>query len=198
MDPGAITHPRHICLALVLATLGCTINPASARAQPASSERDSSAPAAAPQPLTSEEGFPEAQAVPGDYYTSPLKKLGTDLLLGSYFIGFATSAIYLAAVYPVQAVSGSSKLEPVMLWLLVPIAGPWFAQSRASVASKPFWRAVLIGDGILQAGGLVIGLIGAALSGTRTLDPEPAARVSLKLGVAGAGLTGVTLSIHNM
>ena len=133
------------------------------------------------------------------YYTSPLKKLGTDLFVGSYVLNIFVSFAYLAVVYPVQALFGHSKVETVTLWMLVPIAGPWFAQYEDSVKSKPFWRVVLIGDAALQATGLVLGLIGIALSGKRELHPKAAdSAVELRLGTPGDGLAGLTLSVHTL
>lgn len=146
-----------------------------------------------PQPIG---GGPEP--VGSYYYNSPLKQFGSDLLVGSYALNLFVSIAYLAVVYPLQALFGSNKVEPVMLWMLLPIAGPWFAQYEDSVKSKPFWRVVLIGDAALQASGVLVGLIGLALSGERARKPRAASGVELRLGAQGAGLAGVTLSIHTL
>lgn len=150
-------------------------------------------PADMPQPIG---GGPEL--VGSYYYNSPLKQFGSDLLVGSYALNLLVSIAYLAVVYPLQALFGSNKVEPVMLWNLLPIVGPWFAQYEDSVKSKPFWRVVLIGDAALQATGAVVGLIGLALSGERTRRPRAASAVELRLGAQGAGLAGVTLSVHTL
>lgn len=131
----------------------------------------------------------------GEIYTSPLQTIGIDVGLGSYAIGAAASLIYLAFVYPFQALFGSSKVEPVMPWLLLPIVGPWMAQYTSPVEHKPFWRGVLIADAGLQAGGLVIGLIGYALSGRRP-PPSERAGIELKLGAAGCRGLGLTLAVR--
>lgn len=138
------------------------------------------------------------QLVGSYYYTSPLKKFGTDLLVGVYALNVLVSIAYLAVVYPLQKLFGSTSLDPVMLWMLVPIAGPWFAQYEDSAKDKPLLRAILIGDAALQATGVVVGLIGLALSGKRQLRPETEGDVQLKLGAQGAGLAGVTLSIRTL
>lgn len=132
------------------------------------------------------------------YYTSPVETFGTDLFLGSYVLSALVSVVYLAVVYPLQALFGSNKVEPVMLWMLLPVVGPWFAQYEDSVKSKPFWRVVLVGDAALQAAGVVVGLIGYCLSGRRPIRPTRASAVELKLGVEGAGLAGLTLSVHTL
>lgn len=125
----------------------------------------------------------------GEYYTSPLKKLGTDLALAPYAIGAFSSLIYLAVVYPVQALFGSSHVEGVMPWLLVPIVGPWMAQYTRHVKDKPVWRAVLIGDAALQATGLVLGVLGELLSGWREAPPRTETGLQLQLGPGGVTLT---------
>jgi hypothetical protein len=211
MDHGSIFDCHRISIALAFAALGCVVCSATVSAQapppPAAAAAVQSDPASADAPES--ELANEARPMPktigggpepvrGEYYTSPLKKFGSDFFLGSYILSAVVSAIYLAFVYPVQALSGHSKVEPVMLWLFVPIAGPLFAQTRASVESKPFWRVVLIGDAALQASGLVLGLIGTALSGRRSLEPRATSRIDVRLGVAGAGLAGVTLSVHTL
>lgn len=132
------------------------------------------------------------------YYTSPLKKVGSDLFFGVYALNAFVSLGYLASVYPIRAISGSSKVEPVLLWMLLPIVGPWFAQYEDSVKSKLFWRVVLIGDSALQVGGIVVGLIGLALSGKRKFSQRADSGIELNLGVAGGGLAGLTLSVHNL
>lgn len=132
------------------------------------------------------------------YYTSPVETFGTNLFLTPYVLGALVSVVYLAVVYPLQALFGSNKVEPVMLWMLLPVAGPWFAQYEDSVKSKPFWRVVLVGDAALQAAGVVVGLIGWCLSGRRPIRPTQASAIELKLGVEGAGLTGLTLSVQTM
>jgi len=132
------------------------------------------------------------------YYTSPVQTFGTDLFLGTYVLGALASFVYLAVVYPLQALFGSNKVEPVMLWMLLPVVGPWFAQYEDSVRSKPFWRVVLVGDAALQAAGVVVGLIGYALSGRRPIRPARATSIELKLGAAGAGLAGLTLTVQTL
>ncbi|HEY2736535.1 MAG TPA: hypothetical protein VGI70_21190, partial [Polyangiales bacterium] len=117
----------------------------------------------------------------GEDYESPLKTIGIGLGGGSYVLSAGISLIYLVVVYPLQALFGSNKVEPVTLWLLLPIAGPWLAQYEDGVKNKPVWRGVLIGDAALQATGLVLGVIGAALSGRRNSAAESARGVELKL-----------------
>lgn len=171
--------------------------------------QDSSAPLPAaepePQPTAAEPGD-ESRPMPttiggmpgpprGEMYTSPLQTIGVDIGLGTYALGAAASLIYLVFVYPLQALFGSSKVEPILLWMLLPIAGPWMAQYEDSVKAKPFWRGVLIADAALQASGLVLGLIGYALSGRRPLAPTHAA-LELNVGVAGSRGLGLTLSVH--
>jgi hypothetical protein len=210
MADGSISRKLRVCGVLVLAAVGCMFSAESVRAQAAALpiEADELPPGAVDEPVqrqssqwsnqpvqppTTIGGAPEP-ARTEYYYNSPLKKIGSDLLFGGYALSVIVSVAYLAVVYPLQALFGSNKVEPVMLWMLLPIAGPWFAQYEDSVRSKPFWRVVLIGDSVLQASGIVVGLIGLALSGTRKLEAQSASRIRLNLGVAGAGPTGVTLS----
>jgi hypothetical protein len=141
-------------------------------------------------------GMPEDPR--GEEYTSPLKTLGIELGGGSYMLSLASGLIYLIAVYPLQALFGSSKIEPVMLWTLLPIIGPWMAQYEDSVKNKPVWRGVLIADAALQASGLVLGLIGAALSGTRAPASQYATGFEWRLGVAGHGAIGLTVSVRTL
>jgi hypothetical protein len=136
-------------------------------------------------------GMPEPPR--GYEYTSPLKTFGTDLGVGSYAIGALVAFVYLVAVFPTQALLGNGKPEPVLLWMLLPIVGPWMAQYEPAVKDKIVWRAVLIGDASLQATGLIVGLIGAALSGKRTRPATPS--TSLELRVSGLGLS---MSLHTL
>jgi hypothetical protein len=115
----------------------------------------------------------------------PLQTFGVDLGLGTYAVNAIVGLVYLASVYPVQALLGTSKVEPLALWLLVPIAGPWFAQYTHLVKGSPVARGILIADAGLQATGLVLGLIGAALSGGRSSSPTRAGRIELQLAAAG-------------
>jgi hypothetical protein len=208
MADGSFLGKARICSVLALAALGCVTFSASVRAQdPAPIDAvestqgafDEPEPGEAPQWLNQSRQVPTMLGGATEYhYTSPLEKFGSDLFFGSYVLGAVVSLVYLAVVYPLQALFGSSKVEPVMLWMLLPIAGPWFAQYEDSVKSKPFWRVVLVGDAVLQASGVVLGLIGLALSGKRTIKPQASTRVELNLGVAGAGLTGLTLCVHTL
>lgn len=141
-------------------------------------------------------------------YSSPLKKLGFDIGFGVYAVNALTSIVYMLQVYPIQKLFGDTTFEPVMPWLLLPIAGPVIAQFTDHVRDLPVWRAVLIGDAALQATGLVIGLLGLALSGERTRDPDDARAtdvhyvhdrtmsVEVQLGVAGMSMSGLTLTLH--
>ena len=142
-------------------------------------------------------GMPEAPR--GAPYTSPLKTVGLGIGGTSFALSFGSGLIYLSVVYPFQALFGSAKPEPVMLWLLLPIIGPFMAQTRDLVKDKPAWRVVLLVDGALQATGLVVGLIGAALSGRRAREEASTATgPELSLGVAGMGLAGMTVTWHAM
>jgi hypothetical protein len=136
----------------------------------------------------------------GERYTSPLKKFGIDLGLAPYALSALTGLMYLVFVYPVQSIFGSSSVEPVMPWLLLPIIGPWMAQYTRHVKDKPVWRAILIGDAALQATGLVLGIIGELLSGWR--DPPKDSKTSLdlhlQLGVAGGSVAGLTLTLRTL
>jgi hypothetical protein len=123
---------------------------------------------------------------------NPVKKLGIDLGVGFYALSALSSLVYLVAVYPLQAIFGSSRVEPVMLWLFLPIAGPWFAQYEDSVKDKPVWRGILIADACLQATGLVLGLIGAAIGDSYEYPSSRQSRqnqLELKLGLTGMSLT---------
>jgi hypothetical protein len=141
-------------------------------------------------------GMPEEAR--GEYYTSPLKTVGVGMGAGSYVISAGIGLFYLVFVYPFQALFGSNQVEPVMLWLLLPIVGPWMAQYEDLVKDKPGWRAVLIGDAAMQATGLVLGLIGAALSGRTSRVSESTTGFELKLGVAGCGALGMTVSLRTL
>jgi hypothetical protein len=140
-------------------------------------------------------GMPEGPR--GEYYTSPLKTIGIGMGGGAYVISAFMGLFYLVFVYPLQALFGSNHVEPVMLWMLLPIIGPWMAQYEDLVKDKPFWRGVLIGDAALQATGLVLGLIGAALSGRRDI-PSESTGLELKVGVAGGGMLGMTVSVRTL
>jgi hypothetical protein len=199
-------------IVLVLAAVGCTICRGSVSAQdgwqPAAVDvaSDYDAPSTAPssQPARAPEPMPTTLVGGMDplggsyYYTSPVETFGTNLFLTPYVLGALVSVVYLAVVYPLQALFGSNKVEPVMLWMLLPVAGPWFAQYEDSVKDKPFWRVVLVGDAVLQAAGVVVGLIGYCLSGRRPVRPARATGIELKLGVAGGGLAGLTLSVQTL
>lgn len=146
---------------------------------------------AAPAPVSSVGNDYVIGAMPedprGEYYESPLKKIGTDLFLAPYVIGAMAALIYLAVVYPVQALVGSSHVEGVMPWLLVPVLGPFMAQYTRHVKDEPGWRGVLIGDAALQATGAILGLLGEALSGWRELPPRSKAGLDLHFAMAGRG-----------
>jgi hypothetical protein len=156
---------------------------------------DAPAPETLPMPK-SIGGMPDPPRGQYEYYTSPLKTIGTGMFAGGYVVSAGVSLVYLVFVYPLQALFGSSKVETVMPWLLLPIVGPWLAQYEDHVKHSPAWRAVLIGDAAIQATGLVVGLIGAALSGRRPRAPDRASRLELHVGVAGVGVTGLTLTVH--
>lgn len=169
------------------------------RLHPVTEEPAASAPGDEANPMPeSIGGMPDNPHGEYENYTSPLKPLGTAMFAGGYVVNVAVSLVYLATVYPLQALFGSSKVEPVMLWLLLPIAGPWMAQYEDHVKDSIAWRAVLIGDAAIQATGLVLGLIGLALSGTRDVPRESGARLELHMGVAGAGMTGLTLTLRTL
>jgi hypothetical protein len=138
-------------------------------------------------------GMPEEHTY---IYTSPLKKIGLELGFGSYVVSALVGLIYVIDVYPLANLFGSMKFEPVMPWLMVPIAGPLIAQYQDHVVHKPGWRAVLIGDAALQASGLIIGVLGVLLSGERTREPGETGGLELHLGVAGMGMTGLTVSLR--
>lgn len=130
-------------------------------------------------------------------YTSPLETLGIALGGNSYVLSAGIGLIYLIFVYPTQALLGHGKVEPVALWLLLPIVGPWMAQYEDLVKDKPGWRGVLIADAGLQAVGLVMGLIGAALSGKRTHTSETTG-LELKWAVGSSGAVGLTVTLRSM
>jgi len=142
-------------------------------------------PAAEPHRPSTIGGMPEAARPSTE---NPVLTLGIDLGVGSYTLSVLTSLIYLVAVYPAQALFGSSRVEPVTLWLLLPIAGPWMAQYEDHVRDKPVWRGLLIADAGMQAAGLVLGLIGVVIDGR-----HPGTRASRRTGLA-VGPTGVTLT----
>ena len=205
MPVRALARKLRIC---AFAALGCIAFCATASAQEPSAV-DGVEAQEAPSRAGTQEPSHEAREMPTTigggpqlvgtyYYTSPLEKFGSDLLVGSYALNLLVAIGYIAVVYPLGNLFGSSSFDPVMLWMLVPIAGPFFAQYEDSVKNKPFWRVVLIGDAALQATGLVVGLIGLALSGKRELRPAAHSGVELKLGAEGAGLAGVTLSVHTL
>jgi hypothetical protein len=161
-------------------------------------------PTAAPAAEDDEQAHPNHESMggmpdeaQGEDYESPVKTLGVGMGGSSYVLSAGAGLIYLIAVYPLQALFGSSKVEPVMLWMLLPIIGPWMAQYEHSVRDKPVWRGVLIGDAALQATGLVLGLIGAALSGRRAPSSQHSG-LDLHLGVAGGGAIGLTVSLRTM
>jgi hypothetical protein len=141
----------------------------------------------APETLHTIGGMPEG---PTEYeYTSPLKKLGIGLGLGSYALSAASGLVYLIYVYPLQALFGSDRVETVMPWLLLPIIGPWMAQYEDSVKDSPVWRGILIGDAVLQATGLLLGLLGAALSGTRTVERSERSQFEVRWAVTNLTVT---------
>jgi hypothetical protein len=140
-------------LRVVLAALSCTVFCATASAQEPSpvdgvdGVDGTEAQPAKVQPGT-EQWLDEARDSPGTigggpqlvgsyYYTSPLKKFGTDMFVGVYALNALVSIAYLAVVYPLQKLFGSTSLDPVMLWMLVPVAGPFFAQYVDSAKDKP-------------------------------------------------------------
>lgn len=153
----------------------------------------------APSTLSSSQTIGGMPDEPRSYqYTSPLKKLGFNIGVGTYAVTALVSIIYMIDVYPLQELFGDATFEPVMPWLLIPIAGPLIAQYEDHVIHKPGWRALLIGDAALQAGGVLIGLLGLILSGERTREPERASGFDLQLGAAGVGLTGLTVSFKTL
>lgn len=219
MADGSISRKLRVGSALAFAAMSCMIwcHAVSAQPQPAAVDVDPDVSVQAPSSVPGQppsgasapsprfwESTPSTPAAGVDplagsyYYRSPVQKFGTDLFFGSYVLGALVSVVYLAVVYPLQALFGSNKVEPVMLWMLLPVVGPWFAQYEDSVKSKPFWRVVLVGDAALQAAGVVVGLIGLALSGRRPIRPTHATGIELKLGASGAGLAGLTLSVHTL
>ena len=134
----------------------------------------------------------------GSYYTSPLKKFGTDLGLAPYAIGAFTGLMYFVVVYPVQLIVGSSTPEPVMPWLLVPIVGPWMAQYTRHVRDKPFWRVVLVTDAALQVTGLVLAIVGELLSGWREEPKRTSTGLKLELDVSQRGAVGLALTFRTL
>lgn len=205
--------PVRSCSSRVVALALCGIYSSVASAQsapetaPAPETLDGSGPSESPGDSSAEPtepARPRPKTIGGmpemlgeEDYTHPLQTVGIALGANSYVISAGIGLIYLIVVYPLQALFGSNKVEPVTLWLLVPIAGPWMAQYEDLVKDKPGWRALLIADAGLQAVGLVLGLIGAALSGKRPSRSESSG-LELQLGVAGGGLVGVTLSFRTM
>jgi hypothetical protein len=197
------------CLLLSIAAWSSWSAPVSAQTAPPTAAAAAAAPSTpralegepasegqAPERQQSMGGMPEAPG--GEYYTSPLKTIGIDMGGGSYAISACVGLFYLVFVYPFQALFGSNRVEPVMLWMLLPIAGPWMAQYEDLVKDKPGWRGVLIADAALQATGLVLGLIGAALSGRISRESESTTGFELQLGVAGSSGLGVTMSLRTL
>jgi hypothetical protein len=166
--------------------------PTAAEAEPSAEDFDTPPPGPRTETMG---GMPEGPR--GEYYTSPLKTIGIGMGGGSYVLSAGAGLFYLVFVYPLQALFGSNKVEPVMLWMLLPIIGPWMAQYEDLVKDQPFWRGVLIADAGLQATGLVLGLIGAALSGRRDIESESTG-LELKVGVAGGGMLGMTVSLRTL
>jgi hypothetical protein len=208
MTDRSFVRKRRIWSALLLAALSCMVSYASVSAQQTSpGDEGGSEAERTNEPMRTVELDP--QRMPGTIgggpeligsynYTSPLEKFGTDLLVASYALNVLISIGYLAVVYPLGKLFGDATLNPVFLWMFVPIVGPFFAQYTDAAKSKPILRAVLIGDSVLQATGLVVGLIGLALSGRREHHAAARSGVELKLGVEGAGLTGLTLCVRTL
>lgn len=78
-----------------------------------------------------------------------------------------------------------------MEWLMLPIAGPWIALAEGP--RDPSRVAVLVTDGLLQAGGLVAGLW-VALSGDDGVVYQDKAQ--LQLLTAGVGAPGADIGAH--
>lgn len=188
---------RYVAGSIVLALLMLACARAGAQEAPAMLPEDPDAHAVAnPDLRQSSEPVGGMGELTGHRTSNPVLKTGIDLGLGTYTVNALIGLFYLVGVYPVQALFGSSRVEPVMLWLLLPIAGPWFAQYEDSVKDKPVWRGILIADAALQATGLVVGLIGAAIGGTRSRSYAHAnqgSRLSLRLGISSVTLTFQTL-----
>src|SRR5688572_16845743 len=55
-------------------------------------------------------GMPDPPRGYYENYTSPLKTIGTGMFAGGYVVNVAVSLVYLAFVYPLQALFGTSKV----------------------------------------------------------------------------------------
>jgi hypothetical protein len=125
------------------------------------------------------------------HHTSPLESIGFGIGGSAYVLSAGVAFVYVTTVLPFGAIFAGAKVHPVLFWLFLPIGGPLFAQQDDSLKHQPVWRAILIGDGVLQGTGLVLGLIGVALSGSGSRSSQPGFDVSL--GVDGSTATGFTL-----
>ena len=131
--------------------------------------------------------------LPLRHRTSPLLWWGIGLGAGSYVVSLGVGVIYLVLIYPLQAAfSDNDKAEPLALWMLVPVAGPFIAQRQKLVRDEQGWRAVLISDGVLQGAGLALIIAGIALSGQLPTDPMEQSKLQVLPGAASSPL-GLTL-----
>jgi hypothetical protein len=129
------------------------------------------------------------------HHTSPLESVGFGIGGSAYVLTAGVGFVYATTILPLTALFAGAKAQPVLLWLLLPIGGPLFAQENDSLKHKPVLRAFLIGDGVLQGAGLLLGLIGVALSGKNSRNESG---FDLSLGVPGSTATGVTIRLRTL
>jgi hypothetical protein len=125
------------------------------------------------------------------------RRVGAAVMTGVGFTVFAASYLPLAGIAIDTFAHGTD--DPTARWMMAPVIGPFVVGGQLLASPPDAWfrdldrvvGALLLFDGVAQAAGLVIGIVGAAtLRATRAEAPP---RLTLA-PVISPSLTGLSLT----
>lgn len=123
--------------------------------------------------------------------------LGGTTAAVSYGTSLGGGLFYILLIYPFQYVFAHTKPEPAMLWLMVPVAGPFLAASSEHVRDDKGLRTTMYVIGGLQVAGLAMLTFGLILKASSRSGAETASLKPKKwLAFPGAGTTPFGASLY--
>ncbi len=168
------------------------------------------APQPAPQPYVAVQPQPQpyGQPYPGPVYAQqpqPAPQPQTRerpiwglIISGAVVLGVSW-LVHAALISPLAGWSASADLQPeweaFRITGVIPVVGPWIQMGvKPGSLSNDSWAGYLAVNGLLQAGGLTMLILGIALRETETYyarDGEPSFAILPSFGQDGVGLTAV-------